>query len=47
MVSLEKNIVWQKLEAIAEVQAFAVTLEPIGGSESPTMEKMMVIGKLS
>ena len=47
MVSLEKNIAWQKLEAIAEVQAFAITLEPMGGSEIPTMENMMVIGALS
>ena len=47
MVSLQKNIVWQELERIAEVQAFAITLEPMGGSESPTMENMMVIGALS
>jgi anti-sigma-K factor RskA len=47
MVSLQKSIVWQELERIAEVQAFAITLEPMGGSESPTMENMMVIGALS
>lgn len=44
MVSLEKNVAWQQLETIADVQAFAITLEPMGGSESPTMENMMVIG---
>ena len=31
---------------IVEPQAFAVTLEPLGGVESPTMDQMYVIGEI-
>lgn len=34
----------KRMKAIQDAQAFAVTLEPRGGSKSPTMEQMMVIG---
>ncbi|MCX2475750.1 anti-sigma factor [Pedobacter sp. MC2016-05] len=34
----------QKMQAIQEAQAFAVTLEPMGGSVNPTMEKLAVMG---
>ena len=34
----------QKMQAIQEAQAFAVTLEPMGGSINPTMEKLAVMG---
>ncbi|WP_316831329.1 anti-sigma factor domain-containing protein [Pedobacter aquatilis] len=34
----------QKMQAIQEAQAFAVTLEPMGGSVNPTMEKLTVMG---
>jgi anti-sigma-K factor RskA len=33
------------MKSTAEAQAFAVTLEPRGGSASPTMNEMMVLGK--
>lgn len=33
-----------KMQAIQEAQAFAVTLEPTGGSVNPTMEKLTVMG---
>ena len=33
-----------KMPAIQEAQAFAVTLEPMGGSVNPTMEKLTVMG---
>lgn len=33
-----------KMQAIQEAQAFAVTLEPMGGSVNPTMEKLTVMG---
>lgn len=33
-----------RMKAIENAQAFAVTLERRGGSESPTMEQMMVMG---
>jgi len=29
-----------------EADAFAITLEPLGGSEQPTMEQLKVIGKI-
>ncbi|SMG34028.1 Anti-sigma-K factor rskA [Marivirga sericea] len=35
-----------KMKATDEASAFAVTLEPRGGSENPTMEKMYVIGQI-
>jgi anti-sigma-K factor RskA len=33
-----------KMQAIQEAQAFAVTLEPMGGSINPTMDKLTVMG---
>lgn len=33
-----------KMQAIQEAQAFAVTLEPMGGSVNPTMNKLTVMG---
>jgi anti-sigma-K factor RskA len=33
-----------KMQAIQEAQAFAVTLEPMGGSVNPTMDKLTVMG---
>ncbi|NEU10031.1 anti-sigma factor [Flavihumibacter sp. R14] len=36
----------KKMKAIDNAQAFAVTLEPRGGSQSPTMEQMMVMGAI-
>lgn len=35
-----------KMEGIDGAQAFAVTLEPMGGSKSPTMEQMVVMGSV-
>lgn len=34
----------QQMETIPRAQAFAVTIEPTGGSVNPTMEKMVVMG---
>jgi len=36
----------KQMEAIEKAQAFAVTIEPIGGSLNPTMEKMVVMGAI-
>jgi len=36
----------KKMKEVENAQAFAVTLEPRGGSESPTMEQMMVMGAI-
>jgi anti-sigma-K factor RskA len=35
-----------KMKSLKEAQAFAVTLEPKGGSINPTMEQMMVMGAI-
>lgn len=37
----------QQMETIQKAQAFAVTIEPIGGSVNPTMEKMVVMGAIT
>lgn len=37
----------QRMKQVAEAQAFAVTLEPEGGSVNPTMEEMYVMGNAS
>ncbi len=37
----------QQMETIEKAQAFAVTIEPMGGSVNPTMEKMVAMGELS
>lgn len=37
----------QEMETITKAQAFAVTIEPMGGSVNPTMEKMVVMGGVS
>lgn len=37
----------QKMESFSNAQAFAVTLEKKGGSATPTLEKMVVIGSAS
>ena len=36
----------QKMKAIGSAQAFAVTLEPEGGSVNPTLEKLTVLGEV-
>ena len=35
-----------QMETITKAQAFAVTIEPTGGSLNPTMEKMVVMGAI-
>lgn len=35
-----------KMKSLKEAQAFAVTLEPKGGSATPTMEQMMAMGTI-
>ena len=36
----------QKMKNISSAQAFAVTLEPAGGSKAPTLEQLTVMGKI-
>ena len=42
-----ETIAFLEVQEVEKVQAFAVTIEPLGGSESPTMDEMQVIGMLS
>ena len=37
----------QKMQSFAKADAFAITLEKSGGSESPTLDQMYVMGKTS
>lgn len=37
----------QTMQAASDAQAFAITIEPKGGSESPTLEKLVVLGEVS
>ncbi|TKC12096.1 anti-sigma factor [Pedobacter polaris] len=37
----------QQMVTIEKAQAFAVTIEPVGGSVNPTMEKMVVMGEVA
>lgn len=45
-MSEEKMIPMIKMKGVQHAQAFAITLEPKGGSQNPTMEQMYVVGKL-
>jgi hypothetical protein len=36
----------QQMKDIAKAQAFAITLEPLGGSISPTLDQMYVLGNI-
>nr|WP_246597223.1 anti-sigma factor [Pontibacter aydingkolensis] len=42
----EKTAGLLKMKPIKSAQAFAVTLEPAGGSVNPTLEQLMVMGKV-
>jgi len=36
----------KRMKSVKGAQAFAVTLEPKGGSVNPTMDQMMAIGNI-
>lgn len=36
-----------KLEDMGEIEAFALTIEPYGGSKSPTLDEMVVLGEVA
>ncbi len=46
LLNSQKNYM-QKMKAFATADAFAITLEKQGGSPTPTLEKMYVMGKTS
>jgi anti-sigma-K factor RskA len=37
----------QQMKSISSAQAFAVTLEPIGGSSQPNLDQLMVMGEIN
>nr|WP_255749486.1 anti-sigma factor [Pontibacter liquoris] len=37
----------QQMKKISAAEAFAVTLEPVGGSKTPTLEQLTVMGKIT
>jgi anti-sigma-K factor RskA len=43
---INKETTFAEMKAVKQATAFAITLEPLGGKPSPTMEKMYVIGKV-
>ncbi|MBY5958397.1 anti-sigma factor [Membranicola marinus] len=43
---LKGDIGFQQMKKATEADAFAITLEPLGGSEQPTLEQLKVIGKI-
>lgn len=45
MVALDSKDL-QRMKAIEEAQSFAVTLEPAGGSPSPTLSSLVVMGSI-
>ncbi|MDN3686204.1 anti-sigma factor [Cyclobacterium jeungdonense] len=47
LVNPAEKLNLQAMQAAGEVQAFAITIEPKGGSESPTLEKLVVLGEVS
>jgi anti-sigma-K factor RskA len=46
-VKTDSGQILLEMKAIPEAQAFAVTLEKRGGSASPTMEQMVVVGNIT
>ncbi|GAA4438305.1 hypothetical protein GCM10023188_33570 [Pontibacter saemangeumensis] len=48
LISLENGSAsaMQAMKDIPAAQAFAVTLEPVGGSENPTLEQLFVMGEV-
>nr|WP_255709936.1 anti-sigma factor [Pontibacter harenae] len=47
MIALDDtNFRLQQMKEIGTAQAFAVTLEPEGGSENPTLEQLIVMGEV-
>lgn len=46
LINAERKYSLQQMQAVAAAGAFAVTIEPKGGSESPTLENLVVIGNV-
>jgi anti-sigma-K factor RskA len=46
LVNAGQKFSLQQMQAVASAGAFAITIEPKGGSESPTLEKLVVLGNV-
>ncbi|QMU28823.1 anti-sigma factor [Adhaeribacter radiodurans] len=46
MLDLSDSTAVQHMKTIANAQAFAITLEPEGGSQNPTLQEMYVMGQI-
>jgi len=46
MIDSGSDSTFQKMKAVKNVQAFAVTIEKIGGNATPTMETMCLLGNV-
>ncbi|PZX48435.1 anti-sigma factor [Algoriphagus chordae] len=46
LVNSGEKLTLQQMEAVAQAGAFAITIEPKGGSKAPTMEKLVVLGEV-
>jgi anti-sigma-K factor RskA len=44
LISMDSEL--QKMKLVKNADAFAITLEPTGGSQSPTLEKLTVLGSI-
>ncbi|MHA7130314.1 anti-sigma factor [Algoriphagus namhaensis] len=47
LVNAGERFSLQQMQSVAQAGAFAITIEPKGGSESPTLEKLVVIGNVA
>ncbi|MEB2776944.1 anti-sigma factor [Algoriphagus sp. D3-2-R+10] len=47
LVNSAEKLTLQQMEAVAQAGAFAITIEPKGGSKAPTMEKLVVLGEVA
>jgi len=46
LVNADHKFSLQQMKTVAAVGAFTITIEPMGGSESLTLEKLMVLREL-
>ena len=47
LVNPGERFTLQQMQAVAEAGSFAITIEPKGGSQSPTLEKLVVLGEVA
>ena len=47
LVNPGEKFTLQQMNAVAETGAFAITIEPKGGSKAPTLDKLVVLGEVA